>query len=69
MQFASAKREVLIFAPSLNLIPVFSVALPLSEPAKSINESLPVRTYCSVPAVHFLELTTICRIAWDLLDV
>lgn len=41
IQFASANRDVLIFAPSLNQIPVFSVAFPLSEPARSINESFP----------------------------
>lgn len=48
IQFAKAKREVLIFAPSLSLIPLFSVTVPLSEPAKSIRESLPHKTSFSV---------------------
>lgn len=48
MQLARANREVLILAPSLNLIPLFSVTVPLSEPAKSINDSLPQRTSLSV---------------------
>lgn len=41
IQLAKAKSEVLIFAPSRNLMPLFSVTVPLSEPAKSINDSLP----------------------------
>lgn len=48
IQLAKAKSEVLIFAPSLNLIPLFSVTVPLSEPAKSIKESFPQRTSFSV---------------------
>lgn len=69
MQFASANKEVLILAPSHSLIPVFSVAFPLSEPAKSINDSFPLNTSYSVPAVHDHEFTTIYKIAWDQLDV
>jgi len=49
---ANAKSEVLIFAPSQSQIPVFSVAFPLSDPAKSIKESFPVRISCSVPPVQ-----------------
>ena len=41
MQFASASRLVLIFAPSLSRIPLFSVTVPHSLPARSIKESLP----------------------------
>lgn len=40
MQLASARSDLLILAPSLNLIPLFSVTVPLSEPAKSINDNL-----------------------------
>lgn len=43
MQLASAKSDLFIFAPSINLIPLFYVTVPLSEPAKSIKESFPVR--------------------------
>jgi hypothetical protein len=44
IQLAKAKREVLILAPSLNLIPLFSVTVPLSDPARSIKDNLPQRT-------------------------
>ena len=40
IQLASAKRDVLILAPSINLIPLFSVTVPLSEPARSTKVSL-----------------------------
>jgi len=41
IQFANAKSDRFIFAPSLNLSPLFSVTVPLSEPAKSINDNFP----------------------------
>jgi len=44
IQFARASKDVLIFAPSLSLIPLFSVTVPLSEPARSISDSLPQST-------------------------
>ncbi len=59
IQFARANKEVFILAPSLSLMPVFSVAFPHSEPARSISESFPERTSCSVPAVLLFEFTTI----------
>jgi hypothetical protein len=59
MQFARAKSDVFIFAPSHNQIPVFSVALPLSDPARSIKLSFPETISCSVLAVRFFEFTTI----------
>lgn len=40
IQLARASSERLICAPSVNLIPLFCVALALSEPARSINEIL-----------------------------
>jgi hypothetical protein len=43
MQLARASRLVLILAPSMSLIPLFSVTVPLSEPARSTRESLPQR--------------------------
>jgi hypothetical protein len=48
MQFARANKDVLILAPSLNLIPRFSVTVPLSDPARSISDSFPQRTSLSV---------------------
>ena len=39
IQLARASKLVLILAPSLSLMPLFSVTLPLSDPAKSISES------------------------------
>ena len=43
IQFASASKDLLIFAPSINRIPLFSVTVPLSDPAKSISDNLPLR--------------------------
>jgi hypothetical protein len=48
IQLANASKEVFIFAPSINLIPLFPVTVPLSEPARSIKESLPHKTSYSV---------------------
>jgi len=42
IQFAKASKDLLILAPSISLIPLFYVTVPLSDPAKSINESLPI---------------------------
>lgn len=41
MQLASASSDRLILAPSISLIPLFSVTVPLSEPARSINDNFP----------------------------
>lgn len=43
IQFAKAKSDLLIFAPSISLKPRFSVTVPLSEPARSIKDSFPVK--------------------------
>jgi len=40
IQFASARSDLLILAPSRRRTPLFSVTVPLSEPAKSINDNL-----------------------------
>jgi len=48
IQLASASRDVLILAPSINLIPLFSVTVPLSDPARSTRESLAQKTSSSV---------------------
>ena len=43
MQLAKASNDLLILAPSISLIPRFSVTVPLYEPAKSISDNFPVR--------------------------
>ena len=53
IQLASANNDVLIRAPSMSLIPLFSVTVPLSEPARSTNESFPHKT----SSVVFLVLS------------
>ncbi len=55
IQFASANREVLILAPSRNRIPLFSVTVPRSDPARSISESLPQNTSFSVFPTRSVE--------------
>lgn len=40
MQFANAKSDLLIFAPSIILLPLLLEVEPLSDPARSINKSL-----------------------------
>jgi len=57
IQLASASSDVLILAPSINLIPLFSVTVPLSDPARSTKESLAQNTSSSV----FLILSLIAN--------
>ena len=45
MQFPKASSDLLIFAPSINLIPLFSVTAALSLPAKSIKQNLEVNIF------------------------
>jgi hypothetical protein len=59
MQFAKASKDLLILAPSLSLMPLFSVTVPLSEPARSIKESFPLEVSTSVFFVFGLEFKTI----------
>ena len=69
IQFANASSDVLIFAPSISLIPLFPVTVPLSEPARSIKESLPHKTSYSVFFILSLTANYIWHIAWDLDEV
>ena len=69
MQLARASKEVLILAPSLSLIPLFSVTVPLSLPAKSMRESFPQSTSFSVFDSLSLMLNWIWQMAWDLEEV
>lgn len=57
IQLASASRDVFILAPSINLIPLFSVTVPLSDPARSTKDSLAQNTSSSV----FLILSLIAN--------
>lgn len=68
IQLARAKRLVLILAPSLSLIPLFSVTVPLSEPAKSIKLNFPCNYSSSVFLIRSLERSMIWHIACDLDD-
>ena len=68
IQLASASRLVLIFAPSRSLIPRFSVTVPLSLPARSINESLPWSYSSSVFFILSFDSNIIWHIAWERLD-
>lgn len=63
MQFASARSERLIFAPSLNFWPPLFVSAALSLPARSTRASFPLMTWFWF---FCLLLTAISRTAWDL---
>jgi hypothetical protein len=41
MQLPKASRDLLIFAPSIILIPLFPVFAARSDPAKSIRDNFP----------------------------
>ena len=60
MQLAKARRDRLILAPSLSLIPLFSVTVPLYDPARSIKDNLPI----IFSTVVFLVLLTLFNIIW-----
>ena len=66
IQFASAKRDLLIFAPSINRAPRFNVADALSDPARSIKDNFD-STILSLPLFNRnLWQMLSCNIAWDL---
>ena len=44
MTLPRAKRDLLIFAPSLNLEPLFLVTVALSDPARSTRHNLAILT-------------------------
>ncbi len=49
MQLPSARRDLLMLAPSIILIPLLFVLEALSDPARSIRESLPVLSSVEIP--------------------
>jgi hypothetical protein len=69
IQLARASNDLLILAPSINLIPRFSVTVPLSEPAKSIRDNFPVKVYTLVFLVRGVLITLIWKTAWLLDEV
>ena len=69
MQLAKARRDLLIFAPSIKRIPLFYVTVPLSEPAKSIRESLPMIFYTLIFLVLLVLMMLIWKTAWLLEEV
>lgn len=48
MQLAKAKSDLFIFAPSRKRRPRFSVTVPRSDPAKSINDNLELRVFIAI---------------------
>ena len=59
----------MILAPSLSLIPLFSVTVPLSLPAKSIKDNLPTKLSVSVFETLLVQLICNVKTAWDLDEV
>jgi hypothetical protein len=63
MQFPSVKSDLLMFAPSMSLIPRLKLALALSDPARSINDNFPILISASNPVNFSLNSTCTCRMA------
>ncbi len=66
MQFPRASNDLLMFAPSIKRMPQLFVFEALSEPARSIRESLPDQTSAFIPQSLSLCSTTTCNTACDL---
>jgi len=69
MQLPRASSDLLIFAPSTILMPRFPVLAALSDPAKSISDSLPILISDCTPVSFSLYSQMIYKTAWDLEDV
>jgi hypothetical protein len=69
MQFPRANNDLLMFAPSIILIPLLLVLDALSDPAKSIKDNLPILNSASIPASLSLCSHIICNTACDLDEV
>lgn len=65
MQFPRASKLLLIFAPSTNLKPLLFVLDALSEPAKSIRESLAIFISALIPWALSLCSTVIYNTACE----
>lgn len=66
IQFPRAKRLLLMFAPSTNLIPLLFVLLALSDPARSIRLNFAIFISALIPWALSLCSTVIYKTAWDL---
>jgi len=62
IQLPRASNERLMLAPSRNLAPRFVVTVALSEPARSIRDSLPTLTLVVVLAVRSWYFTYTCTL-------
>mmetsp|Transcript_105520 Transcript_105520/g.305190 ORF Transcript_105520/g.305190 Transcript_105520/m.305190 type:complete len:230 (+) Transcript_105520:1354-2043(+) len=71
MQFPSASKERLMFAPSRSRTPRLSVCEARSEPARSIIDNFPIIVICPSPGAAGARRcsTTIWSTAWDLDEV
>ena len=69
MQFPKANNDLLIFAPSIIRIPVLLVFEALSEPAKSISESLEMLVLDYSLGIWRICWHWTCNIACDLDEV
>lgn len=65
IQFPSANKLLLIFAPSTNLIPLLLVLDARSEPAKSISDSLAMLISALMPWALSLCSTVTYSTAWE----
>lgn len=64
MTLARARSERLILAPSMSLMPLFSVAVPRSEPARSMSDNLPVSVSTVIVLVLGLLESSTWKTAW-----
>ncbi len=69
MQLPKASKDLFMLAPSIILMPLLLVLLALSDPAKSIKDSLPILSSASIPASLSLCSHIICNTACDLEEV
>jgi len=69
MQFPSARRLRLMWAPSTILFPLFCVLAALSDPARSMRKSFPMRSCWWMPSTRLRWRTEIMRTAWEREDV
>ena len=69
IQFPKESNDLLIFAPSIILIPQLFVLEALSDPARSIKESFPILMLEWIPSALSFSSTMIYKTAWDREDV
>ena len=62
MQLLSARRERLMFAPSIDLCVRWSVARALSDPARSMRDNFPTRVTMLTPSMNLYSTIT-CKLS------